>query len=142
MTSMSARVFLDTNVVVYAYDRHDPAKQARAQQILREGLEEDTAVVSAQVLGEFLVTVTRKIPVPLSLCEARNVVDLIGILCAVDIDRTLVKRAIETQQRYEISYWDSLIVAAAERSGCQRILSEDLQHGQSYHGVTVENPFL
>lgn len=139
---MSDRVFLDTNVVVYAYDRHDPAKQARAQEILRDGLRDDTAVLSAQVLGEFLVTVTRKIPVPLSLPEAREVVELVGILCAVDIDRSLVKRALDTQQRYQISYWDSLIVAAAERSDCKRILSEDLQHGQSYHGVTVENPFL
>ena len=139
---MSDRAFLDTNVVVYAYDRHSVAKQARAQQILRDGLRDDTLALSAQVLSEFLVTVTRRIPAPLSLPEAREVIDLVGILCEVDMDRALVKRAIDTQKRYQISYWDALIVAAAERSGCQRILSEDLHHGQSYHGVVVENPFL
>ena len=139
---MSGRVFLDTNVLVYAYDRHEPAKQVTAQRIVRAGLMQDAAVLSAQVLGEFFVTVTRKIPTPLSCAEAREVVDLVGTLSVVDVDRALTKRAMETHERCQISYWDALIVAAAERGGCPRILSEDLQHGQSYNGVVVENPFL
>lgn len=139
---MSDRTFLDTNVLVYAYDCHDPGKQRQAQQVLHSGLADDTAVLSAQVLGEFFVTVTRKIPTPLTCTEARDIVDLISILDVVDVDRALTKRAIQTHERYGISYWDALIVAAAERGRCVKVLSEDLQHGQTIHGILIENPFL
>jgi len=139
---MSDRVFLDTNVLVYAYDGHEPAKQRRAQQVLRSGLVDDSAVLSAQVLGEFFVTVTRKIPTPLSCAEARDIIELVSTLPVVDVDHVLVKRALSVHEQYQISYWDALIVAAAERAGCVAIITEDLQHGQSYGDVTVKNPFL
>lgn len=118
------------------------AETTRCPRLLRQAIADDTAVLSGQVLGEFVVTVTRKIPEPMSLDEAREIVEYVGVLACVDIDRGLVKRAIETAAHWQINYWDALIVTAAERSRCRRILSEDLQSGQSYCGVIVENPFL
>jgi len=140
-TSMIANTFLDTNILVYAYDEHEPEKQIRAQTLLRKAIQEESAVLSVQVLGEFFVVVTRRIKEPLSASDAEKIIDTLSILLVAEIDLTLVKRAIATQTRYRISYWDSLIVAAAERAGCSTILSEDLNHGQKYNGVLVENPF-
>ena len=141
MTSIAETTFIDTNVLVYRYDSRDPVKQFRAQELVKSGIENQTAVVSAQVLGEFFTTVTRKIQIPLSTEEAQAAVDLISTLKVVALDLALVRRAISTQIRYGISYWDALIVAAAESAGCTRILSEDLNHGQAYNGVVVVNPF-
>ena len=141
MTSIAEPTFIDTNVLVYRYDSRDPVKQLRAQELVKSGIESQTAVVSAQVLGEFFTTVTRKIQIPLSTDDAQEAVDLISTLSVVALDLALVRRAISTQKRYGISYWDALIVVAAESAGCTRILSEDLNSGQAYNGVVVVNPF-
>ncbi len=138
---MSGSVFLDSNILVYAYDKHDPKKQAKAQAILRDSIKDESAVLSTQVLGEFFVVVTRKIKDPLSLDDAEKIINIMSVLPVEEIDLPLVKRAIDTQKRYGTSYWDSLILAAAERSGCGRVLSEDLNDGQQYNGVFIENPF-
>ena len=138
---MPDRAFIDTNVLVYSYDSRDPEKQSRAQELLAGGIENETVVISAQVLGEFFNVVTRRIPNPLSVEEAEGVIDLVSILPVVGIDISLVRRAIATHRRYGIAYWDSLIIAAAERAACTYVLSEDLNSGQSYHGITVVNPF-
>ena len=138
---MSDREFIDTNVLVYAYDRHIPAKQEQAQQILLSGIENESAVLSTQVLGEFFNVVTRRIQNPPSAEEAEAVIDLIGILPVVEVEAALIRRAVATHRQYGITCWDSLIVAAAERAGCSRILSEDLNAGQAYHGIVVVNPF-
>ena len=135
------RQFLDTNVAVYAYDAAEPAKQTIAQGLLRRGIEEESSVISVQVLGEFFNAVTRRIRHPMTVAEASSAVSSIRALPVVDIDAQLVERAIETLRRYRISYWDALIVAAAERSGCRKLLSEDLNPDQRYHGIVVVNPF-
>jgi len=137
-----ARQFVDTNVAVYAYDASEPAKQAVAQRILRHGILAESSVISVQVLGEFFNAVTRRIRRPMTVAEASEAVRSIKALPVVDIDTQLVERAIETLRRYDISYWDALIVAAAERSGCRKLLSEDLNPDQRYSGVVVENPFV
>ena len=138
---MSGKVFFDTNVLVYAYDQRDPGKQSQAQALLLNATQTQTAVVSAQVLGEFFVVVTRKIPQPMTAEEAAEVIAEFGAIEVVPLDFSLVQRAIATQQEYGISYWDSLILSAAERAGCVKVFSEDLNSGQSYHGVEVQNPF-
>jgi len=138
---MSARQFLDTNVLVYAYDTGSPEKQDVARTLLREALRSGNAVVSAQVLGEFFVTVTRRIPDPLTVGEAQEAVSALQGLPVVDVDGAMVDRAIDTLRQYQISYWDALILAAAERAECEAVLSEDLSAGQMYHGVRVGNPF-
>ena len=138
---MSDKVFFDTNVLVYAYDQRDPGKQSQAQALLLNATQANRAVVSAQVLGEFFVVVTRKIAQPMTAVEAAEVIAEFGTIEVMPLDFSLVQRAIVTQQEYGISYWDSLIIAAAERAGCVTVFSEDLNSGQSYHGVEVQNPF-
>jgi predicted nucleic acid-binding protein len=138
---MSGKVFIDSNIIVYAYDSHDPLKQARAQACITSALVEETGRVSVQVLGEFFVVATRRIKNPLSVPEAEKIVTLLTAMPVTSIDLSLVRRAIETQKEYGISYWDALIVAAAERADCVRVLSEDLNAGQIYNNVLVENPF-
>jgi len=138
---MNARQFLDTNVLVYAYDTGSPGKQDVARTLLREAFRNGNAVVSAQVLGEFFVTVTRRIPDPLTVGEAQEAVSALQGLPVVDVDGAMVDRAIDTLRQYQISYWDALILAAAERAECEAVLSEDLSAGQMYHGVRVGNPF-
>jgi predicted nucleic acid-binding protein len=138
---MKDRVFLDTNILVYAYDRHDLRKQAIAQEHLMNGMENESTVLSVQVLGEFFTVVTRQIKQPMNQVEAKEAVELFSNLIIQEIDLGMVQRAIDTLKSYKISYWDALIVAAAERARCQRILSEDLNDGQLYNGISVINPF-
>jgi predicted nucleic acid-binding protein len=138
---MSGRAFLDTNVLVYAYDRHEPRKQSIAQSLLTDAFRSENVALSTQVLGELFTVVTRRIPQPLTVDQAQELVELFGTLPMVEIDLPLVRRAAETVKLCQVSYWDALIVAAAERSGCDTILSEDLGDRHRYGGVTVVNPF-
>jgi len=138
---MTDSIFLDTNILVYAYDKHSPEKQQTAQALLKDGIETESAVLSTQVLGEFFVVVTRKIKNPIAAEEAQKIIALLGVMQIVDIDLALVNQAVENHQKYGISYWDSLIIAAAARAGCKRVMTEDLNHGQEYNSVLVENPF-
>ena len=138
---MPDRTFIDTNILVYAYDIDEPVKQARAREILKQGIEGETAVLSVQVIGEFFTVVTKRIPNPLSAEEAEQVLDLLSILPVIDLDFRMVRHAIEIHRQHGIAYWDALIVTAAHRAECTQILTEDLNAGQSYEGVTVVNPF-
>ncbi|MDE0486713.1 MAG: PIN domain-containing protein [Nitrospira sp.] len=138
---MADREFFDTNILIYASDRSAPEKQSQARRLLKHAIENETGVVSAQVLSEFFMVVTRRIQEPLPIEEAEQVIEQLAILSVVDIDVALVRQAIGTCRRYQISYWDALIIAAAGRAGCTRILSEDLNPGQTYHNVAVVNPF-
>ena len=135
------RFFIDSNVLVYMYDTSEPEKQPFAEKLVTSLMENGNAVVSVQVLGEFFASVTRRIRNTLSIEEADAAVGLIASLPVIDIDTTMVRRAIATHSRYGTSYWDSLIIAAAERAGCTSILSEDMNPGQSYHGILAVNPF-
>ena len=138
---MTDRSFLDTNILVYAYDVREPIKQAQAREILKQGIEDETAVLSVQVIGEFFTVVTRRIPNPLSVEEAEEVLNLLSILPIIDLDFRMVRHAIEIHRQHGIAYWDALIVAAAHRAECTHILTEDLSTGQAYEGVVVVNPF-
>jgi len=133
--------FFDTNILVYAYDSHLPDKQQKAQNIILSGVREGNGVLSTQVLGEFFMVVTKKINKPLPVRDAREIIKYMGRMKVQEIDVLLVERALDTLERYKISYWDSLIISAAERAQCNRILSEDLNAGQIYHGIEITNPF-
>jgi predicted nucleic acid-binding protein len=139
---MKARIFLDTNILVYAYDRNDPKKQEVAQSVLVESLENESGVLSVQVLGEFFNVVTRHIKKPMTTNEAKDAIELFSNYFVQEIDLAMVHRSIETHKLYRISYWDALIISAAERAGCQRIFSEDLNANQLYHKISICNPFL
>ena len=130
--------FIDTNVVVYAFDRADPSKQHIAIEIL-EG--DKRLVLSTQVLLEAWWVLTRRLAEPLDESDAAEVIDRLGKLPVVSTDTQLVRQAIDTSRRFGIAIWDALIIEAARAAGCKTLLSEDLQTGQDFDGVTVENPF-
>jgi predicted nucleic acid-binding protein len=137
---MSVKTFVDTNVFVYAVDDGEPRKRDIARRALvaaRYG----ELLLSAQVIGEFYVTVTRKLAEPLSVDLAAEAVEQLCTLHVVPIDAALAKSAIAVSRSSQISYWDALIVGAAMRGGCSVLLTEDLNDGQELGGVRVENPF-
>ncbi len=131
--------FVDTNIVVYAFDQADPSKQRTAIEIL-EGT--DRLVLSTQVLLETWWVLTRRLAEPLDESEAAEVINRLTELPVVSTDPQLVKQAVDTGRRFNIAIWDALIIEAARAAGCKSILSEDLQARQDFNGVTVENPFV
>ncbi|MBI4861348.1 MAG: PIN domain-containing protein [Candidatus Riflebacteria bacterium] len=140
---MSDRVFLDTNVLVYAFDEAEPAKKARAIEILGTWEKGATPAISTQVLQEFYVSVVRKLKVPLSEEDAEAAVLRLCRLPVVQVDPAVVLGAIRTSRRLRLSFWDALVVQAALEAGCKRLLTEDLQDGLLIDGVLlVENPFV
>ena len=144
-TNTTDRVFIDSNILVYSYDDSQPQKKALARELMSRLALDENGVVSVQVLGEFFRIVTRRIANPLSIEQAESAVVTLGSLTTLevlDIDMAMVRRAIATHSRYGVNYWDSLIIAAAERSDCTHILSEDFNTGQSYHGILAVNPFV
>ncbi len=139
---MSDRIFLDTNVLVYAFDDSDPAKKNRSLEILEQVGKQLQAVVSTQVLQEFYVAVLRKLKQPLSEDEAEGAVQHFAKLPVVLIDKAMILSAVRTSRIHQLSLWDALIVQSATESGCRRLLTEDLQHGQRFGSLQIENPFL
>ena len=137
---MSALEFLDTNVLVYSYDIADRGKQEIAQNLVRRALTGDI-VTSAQVLGEFAATLLHKVVPRVDPAELTVIMDALGPIPIVATDADMVRRAVEVQGRYDLHFYDSMIIAAAERASCERIWSEDLNSGQKYFGISVQNPF-
>ena len=137
---MSVECFLDTNVLVYAISsaEADAAKSRKALNLVQRS----EFGLSAQVLQEFYVTVTRKIRKPLTPELAVALMDEYRVFPMVPTDYTLIVAAVELSLRYRISYWDGAIVAAAEALGAPTLYTEDLAHGQRYGKVRAVNPFL
>lgn len=131
--------FVDTNVLVYVYDRDEPEKQRRAQALLESCAAAGTLVLSTQVLQEFYVAVTRKLSLPAT--DAFAALEAFSQLPAVVIEPTLVRLAAETSLAAKLSFWDALILESAAARQCERLLTEDLQDGFEWKGVRVENPF-
>jgi predicted nucleic acid-binding protein len=136
---MNAKVFFDTNVLVYAAigTGQDEPKRKRALELI----EAEDFGTSAQVLQEFFVTVVKKASRPLSAAQALEWIEQWVAFPCQDIDHQLVRIAIELSVRYSISYWDAAILAAAEALGSRTVFSEDLSDGQQYGQVRVVNPF-
>lgn len=138
---MPDKVFFDSNIIVYAHDVSAPKKKEKSRELIFQNMREDLGVISSQVLSEFFVTVTQKVDKPLSIGRARREVLLLSSMETIEIGSALVVRAIEVKERWQLSYWDGLILAAAERGECAIVYSEDFSDGQSYGSVTVVNPF-
>jgi len=132
--------FVDTNVLVYAYDRSSPAKRYRAVALLERLMGERRLALSLQVLQEFYVVTTRKLPTPLSPEVARQVLSDLGRSWRHEPTLRDVLEASLLAERYRISFWDALILRSAQALGAQVIWSEDLHPG-AYGEVRVENPF-
>ena len=130
-------VFVDTNVFVYLYDHADPEKQRIARGVLTEQPEE--IVISTQVLSEFFWVATRKLD--LDPRTAREGVRQMAMLRVVPVDHRLVLRATDTTLSARLSIWDALIVEAAATAGSDRLLTEDLNDGQTIRDVQIVNPF-
>jgi predicted nucleic acid-binding protein len=142
MSFMSGVVFVDTNILVYAHDADAGAKRERAVDTLRELWEAGTGALSVQVLQEFYVSVTRKLATPVSRFTAREVVGAYGAWIRQPTTVETVLRATEIADVSQVSFWDALIVAAAEQAGAGEVLSEDLSGGQSVAGIRILNPLL
>ncbi len=135
------RIFVDTNVLVYAHDRDAGRKHEIAQEILLELWGKRSGVLSIQVMQEFYVTATRKIPHPL---PASTVINILRDYCSWHIavnNPFSIFKASAIEEKYKISFWDALIVAAASSAGVEKILTEDLHSGQIIEGLLIENPF-
>lgn len=136
---IAPRTFVDTNVLVYRLDVGEPIKRARAREVIDQLA--GRMVISTQVLGEFFVTITRKMQPATPAGLAADMVADLSRQPVVRTDAQLVRAAIETSQRSQISYWDALIVEAAVTGGCSRILTEDLGAGSVIRGVEIVDPF-
>ena len=137
---MPAPEFLDTNVLVYAYDTGDAHKRGIAQDLVRRALAGDL-LVSTQVLAEFVATLLHKMVPAARPEDVVAVLDALGPIRVVVPDADVVRRAVDVRAEYGVPFYDGMIVAAAERGGCGRIWSEDLNAGQKYFGIAVDNPF-
>jgi predicted nucleic acid-binding protein len=137
---MTAPVFVDSNVFLYALDRADLKKQQAARSWRAELWKSRRGRLSFQVLGEFYVNAVRLLPKARD--EARSEVRDLLAWRPVVTDAALLEQGWRVQDRYQLSYWDSLIVAAAKTSSCGYLLTEDLQAGQKLDGIEVVNPFL
>ncbi len=133
--------FVDTNVIVYAYDADAPAKRVRALEVLGDASEFGELVCSTQVLGELFNVVTRKRNPPMTVAQARAEVQAYLPLARVSTDNALVMRAIDLCSEKSVSFWDALIVAAAARAGAATLLTEDLNDGEEMLGVQILDPF-
>lgn len=134
-----AEVFLDTNIVVYAFDAADRAKQRRALAVLAENPD---ATISTQVLLEWFVSVTRKLTPPLPPSQAQAALESLARLSVVPADTELVIRASRTAVDHQLSIWDAMVIEAAALAGCRTLMTEDLTDGQTIRGVRIVNPFL
>ncbi|WP_107654119.1 PIN domain-containing protein [Nocardia suismassiliense] len=138
----SERVFIDTNVLIYAYEAGDDRRSTIAREVLADLWERKVGLLSTQVLQEFYSVATRKLRPKLSPAEVRRIIALYSEWCARDTDPLILMNASFLAETHSVSWWDALIVEAASQSGAKYILSEDLQHGRSFLGLEVRNPFL
>ena len=132
--------FLDSNVLIYSYDPRDSRKQEIAQKLVLRAIQGEV-LASTQVLAEFASTLLHKMTPAARLDDVKAVLDTLSPIKLVLPDEGIVRRAVEARAAYGIHFYDGMIVAAAERGECERIWSEDLNSGQKYFGVVVENPF-
>jgi predicted nucleic acid-binding protein len=133
--------FIDTNVLIYAHDVSAGEKHARARQLVRDLWQSEEGCLSIQVLQEFYVNVTQKVANPLSARVAAQIIADLSVWALHSPGVQDLLDAIRLQARYQISFWDAMIVTSALQLGCQILWSEDLNPGQVYDQVQVQNPF-
>ena len=140
---MSVESFIDTNIFVYQLERLDNRKAIIAEQLIEQGIARGTACISFQVVQECLNVALRKAEISLSENEMRKYLQsVLAPLFRVQPSLRLYHTALDIQFRFQFSFYDSLIIAAALEAGCKTLHSEDLQHGQRIEGLNIQNPFL
>lgn len=138
---MTAKVFVDSNVLIYAHDVDAGMRHEKSAQRIRGLWASGGGLLSTQVLQEFYVNVTQKIPAPIPRDAAGELVRTYKSWVKSAITPETVIRASEIGETWKISFWDGLILAAAEQDGAPELLTEDLNHGQIIAGVRVVDPF-
>jgi predicted nucleic acid-binding protein len=141
MTGEKPLSFVDTNVLVYAFDKSGSPKTLVAQELLNQLMDEDRLRLSTQVLQELFVTLTRKVSQPCSIGEALAVLEDLAAWPLMVVDYAAIRAAGGLSGQQKLSFWDALIVIAAARTGATVLYTEDLNHGQEILGVRVTNPF-
>lgn len=140
---MNARFFLDTNIFVYSFDPQAAEKSRRARQLIRQGIATRKGVISYQVAQEFFNVALRRFAEPMTPAEAEQyLATVFRPLLAVHSSPALLGEALRVSARYRLHWYDALVVAAALEGECAIFYSEDLQHGQRFGSLRVENPFL
>ncbi len=140
---MSAEFFLDTNVIVYAFDESAPHKSTVAVQLIQRALKTDSGVISTQVVQEFLHLATRKFDIPMKPADAKKyLLAVLNPICRVYPDLDYFNTGLEIMAETGYSFYDSLILSGAAIAGCSTIYTEDMQAGQVVRGVRIENPFV
>ena len=139
---MKDNVFVDTNILIYAHDKDAGAKHERAALVVEELWNNGNGIISSQVIEEFYVNVTRKIPRPLSRVQARGLIGNYFAWHIQPINPDTILLASEIEERYMLSFWDALIISTASQANVDRLLTEDLSHGQVIEGILIQNPFL
>lgn len=134
-----SKIFIDTNILVYALDNKDKEKKKKTREIIKKVIDSYQAVISTQVIKEFYVVATKKLNIDPII--AKNIIHNFHNMEIVNNDLEIIEQAIDISVISQLSFWDSLIIAAAERSNCEYIISEDLNAGQIYRGVELINPF-
>jgi len=141
MNCMNDKTFIDTNILVYAHDYTSKEKQEISQKIIIELWENNSGVVSTQVLQEFYFVLIQKVRKPLTPAKAKGLIqNYISWDVWVNNEESILQ-TIDLQQKYKLSFWDSLMVNAAVRSNSKKIITEDLNSGQIIEGVVIESPF-
>ena len=138
---MTAKAFVDTNILVYAHDPGSGRKHEIARALIEELWSSRLGVVSTQVMQEFYVNVRRKAQRPISVEQARALIENYFSWTVVVNDQSSILGAIDLETRYQLSFWDALIVQAANAAAVEVLYSEDLSHGQRYGSVELVNPF-
>ena len=137
------KVFLDTNLLLYAYDAGSPVKRAVAVRILEDLWKSGNGILSIQILQEFFVNVTKKIPKPISVALGREIVEDFLKWRIVPVEGRTILRAIDLHGKQpKYAFWDSLVIQSAIEGGARWLLSEDLRDGQRIGDLTIRNPFL
>jgi predicted nucleic acid-binding protein len=140
---MSDRFFLDTNLFVYTFDGTAPAKAKKSAQLIWRAADTGEGIISYQVVQEFFNVAFRRFAQPMSVAEAEQyLITVLRPLLAVHSSPAIYFAALRVAEKHKISWYDSLIVAAALEGECERLYSEDFQHGQKIEGVRIENPFI
>ena len=138
---INVKIFVDTNILIYAYDRGAGPKHNLALNLVETLWREGTGALSTQVLQEFYVNVRRKAQKPISARKAKDLITDYLAWNPVINDGASVIEAIELEQRYKFSFWDAMIVVAAQRAGATTLYSEDFNSGQVIGSLKIVNPF-
>jgi predicted nucleic acid-binding protein len=140
---MSDRFFLDTNLFVYTFDAKAPAKAKKAAQLIRRAADTGEGIISYQVVQEFFNVALRRFAQPMRVAEAEQyLITVLRPLLAVHSSPAIYFETLRIAEKHRMSWYDSLIIAAALEGQCEKLYSEDFQHGQKIEALRIENPFV